>query len=706
MTQPLRFTCKNLTNRMGLGDAAVTALRLLRPTRLFNMTSLPVIARSVCPLDCPDTCALQLTIEDGRLVKLDGQKAHPITRGFACVKMSHYPTRQHHPDRLQTPLRRVGQKGAGKFTPIAWDEALDEIADKLRSIMQEFGPQAILPYHYAGTMGWIERDYPLCFFRGLGACELDQTICATTGAAGWEVNYGPTRVSTPPESVPHARTILLWGINVLRSNSHLTPWLTEARKAGATILHIDPYRNETSRFADEHWQIKVGTDAALALSLAGEIMRLGGEDREYLAAHASGVEAYRSACAAWPPERAAELCGIEPTQITQLAQRICQHPPLYVKVGYGMTRNEGGGNAMRAVSLLPALVGAWKQRGGGGGLTTSGAFTLNKSRYAGAHLLKPDRRHVNQNQLGRVLADREDPIKSLFVFNSNPMAVSPDTSSVAAGLAREDLFTVVLEHFQTDTADYADILLPATTFLEHADLYSAYGHYYVQWAEPVLEPLGQAKPNSWVFKQLAKRMGLVDPVFDWQAEDAARDILSGDQPFAEGITFERLQQERSIRLSLPDDYRPYASGGHHADAKIHFGPPPEQLEFKEQPCETYPYRLISPPGAFVLNSSMGNIAELLKAAGGEPQVLMHPDDAAKCGLRDGSYAELASRQGRITRKVKVTPDARVGTIIAVGLWWPKLAPDRKGLNELTSQDLTDLGAGSLFGNVTVALRSV
>ena len=670
------------------------------------MPALPIITRSVCPLDCPDTCALQLTIEDGRLVKLEGQKEHPITRGFACVKMAHYPTRQHHPDRLHTPLRRVGKKGQGQFEPISWDEALDEIATRLRSVLEQFGADAVLPYHYAGTMGWIERDYPLCFFRGLGACELDQTICATTGAAGWEVNYGPTRVSTPMESVPHARTILLWGINVLRSNSHLTPWLNEARKAGAHILHIDPYRNETSRFADEHWHIKVGTDTALALAIGNEILRLGGEDRDYLAAHASGVDEYRAACAEWPVARAAEYCGIEPSRISAIAQRICAQPPLYVKVGYGMTRNEGGGNAMRAVSLLPALVGAWKHVGGGGGLTTSGAFLLNKSRFTGAHLLKPNRRHVNQNRLGRELANTERPIKALFVFNSNPMAVSPDTSSVSAGLAREDLFTVVLEHFQTDSADYADILLPATTFLEHPDIYSSYGHYHLQWAEPVLEPLGQAKPNSWIFQQLAKRLGLTDEVFSWTAEEMAREVLDTDEPLVKGITFERLQRDRSARLNLPDDYRPYHQGSHHADRKVHFGPPPQQLTFEEQPTTEYPYRMISPPGAFVLNSSMGNIQELLKAAGGEPQVLMHPDDATQCQLADGDYAELCSRQGTITRRVKVTVDARKGTIIAVGLWWPKLAPDRKGLNELTSQELTDLGGGSLFGNVTVSARRV
>lgn len=669
----------------------------------MDKQALPVVVPSVCPLDCPDACALKLTIEDGRLVKLEGQGEHPITRGFACVKMAHYPARQHHADRLLVPLRRVGRKGEGRFEPMSWDAALDEIAERLNKIIAAYGEQAIMPYNYAGTMGWIERDYPLCFFRALGASELDQTICATTGGAAWEANYGPNRLSTPLESIPRARTIVLWGINALRSHSHLAPWLNEARKRGAHILHIDPYRNETSRFADEHWQVRVGTDAALALALGCEIFRLGGEDQNYLAAHGSGVEAYRAACDEWPIDRAAEFCGIAASDIAALAERMCREQPLYIKVGYGMTRNEGGGNALRAITLLPAVLGAWCQSGGGASLSTSGAFALNKSRYMGNHLLKPDRRHVNQNQLGRALADTRAPIKGLFVFNSNPVAVAPDSTSVRAGLGREDLFTVVLEHFQTDTADYADILLPATTFLEHPDIYTAYGHYYLQWAEPVLPPLGECRPNSWVFQQLAQRMGFDDEVFRWSARDMARELLDTDHPHLASITFERLERERSIRLNLPADFRPYSSGSYHADGKVHFAPAPQQQTFVDTPSPEFPYRLISPPGAFTLNSSMGNIAELLKAAGGQPQILVHPDDAAASGLTDGGLASVRSQRGSITRRIKVTTDARPGTVIAVGLWWPKLAPDGKGLNELTSQDLTDLGEGSLFGNATVAL---
>ncbi len=668
--------------------------------------SLPVVLPSVCPLDCPDACSLQLTIDQGKLVKLEGTREHPITRGFACVKMAQYPKRQHHVDRLQRPLKRVGPKGAGQFEPTTWNEALDDIANRLKGIVQQYGEHSVLPYHYAGTMGWIQRDYPLTFFRALGACELDQTICATTGTAAWEMNYGPVRLSTPLESIPQARTIVLWGINILRSHSHMAPWVNEARRAGAHVLHIDPYRNETSRFADEHWQIRVGTDAALALAIGNELLQRGAEETEYVSQHAQGLEEYRQACAQWPIDRAAQYCGIAKEPILALVDRMCELRPTFIKVGYGMTRNEGGGNALRAVTLLPALLGDWCRVGGGASLSTSGAFTLNKSRYSGAHLLKPGRRHVNQNHLGRTLADQQKPIKSLFVFNTNPMAVAPDTNSVRSGLMRDDLFTVVLEHFQTDTADYADYLLPATTFLEHADLYSSYGHYHLQWSDAVLPPLGECKPNSWVFQQLAQRMGFEDEVFQWGAEDIGRDLLNSSSPFLAGITFDRLQRERSIRLNLGDDFRPYCNGSSHSHKKICFSPAPQQVDFSEQPGEEYPLRLISPPGAFLLNSSMGNIEELLKAAGGEPAILVHPDDAAQASLANGDYAMIHSAQGSIRRRIEVTADARLGTAIAVGLWWPKLAPDRKGLNELTSQELTDLGEGSLFGNTVVRLERV
>jgi anaerobic selenocysteine-containing dehydrogenase len=662
------------------------------------------VLQSVCPLDCPDTCSLEVTFDGDRMVKLTGSD-HPITRGFACVKMAKYPLRQERADRLLVPQKRVGRKGDGRFEPITWDDALDQIALRTRQNIDSFGPQSVLPFSYAGTMGLIERDYPLAFFRALGASELDWTICSMTGSAGWEANYGPQKLSVAPEDVVHSRLIVLWGINVLRSNCHLVPFLKEARHRGARIVHIDPYRNETSRFADQHWQVAVGSDAALALAIGGVILDAGLEDKSYLDSYANDLADYHQQCDSWSPERAATLCGIHADSIRELALAIGREPATFIKVGYGMTRNEGGGNAIRAITLLPALTGAWQNLGGGAALSTSGAFGLNTKRFSGADLIKPNCRVINQNHLGESLLTAQPPISTLFVFNSNPAAVAPDSSAVLRGLAREDLFTIVMDHFQTDTADYADILLPATTFLEHPDIYTAYGHYYLQWAEPVVNPRGQCKPNSWVFQQLAKRLSLTDEVLSWTTDQIATELLNSNHPHVCGITLEQLKAQRSIRIRLPDAFRPYANGSHFPDRKIRFTPAPEQIEFKVQPTDQYPLRLISPPGAFILNTSMGNIEELLKAAGGEPTILIHPDDAADANLNHGQRARIVSPNGSIVRKLLVTSDARQGVAIAVGQWWPKLAPDKKSLNELTSQELTDLGGGSLFGNAVVRIEA-
>ncbi len=662
------------------------------------------ILPSVCALDCPDACSLKITVEDGRVVKLEGDDQHAYTQGFACVKTVHYPERQERDDRILNPLRRVGRKGSGQFEPTTWDEALDEIAARMRRILDTNGPQAILPYCYSGTLGQVEGAHALAFFRALGALELDQTICATTGSAGWEANYGPNKLGPDPEDVIHSQMILLWGINVVRSNSHLVPFLKEAKRRGATIVHIDPYRNETSRLADEHWQIRVGTDAALALAMGGEILRRHWQDVDFLDQHAVGLDEYRQACEEWPLAKAAAYCGVPLDRLESIAEAFAKSESSFIRVGYGLTRNEGGGNAMRAISLLPTLIGAWKHVGGGAMLSTSGGFALNRTRCGGRHLIRPDVRHVNMNCLASELERPEQPIKSLVVFNSNPAAVAPDSNRVRAGLAREDLFTVVLEHFQTDTADYADFVLPATTFLEHADLYTAYGHYYLQWAEPVVPPRGQARSNTQIFAELAKRLGLTDETIYWPADRVARELLDSNHSYLNGITFERLQNERSIKLALPQPYLPYASGSNFEDRKIRFSPPPQQLLFEEQPTAEFPYRLISPPGAFIVNTTMGNIESLLKAAGGQPQIIVHSDDAAIVGIRSGDMVRISSRQGSILRQARVGNESLPGVVIALGQWWPKLAPDGKSLNDLTSERLTDLGGGSTFGNPVVRLE--
>jgi anaerobic selenocysteine-containing dehydrogenase len=662
------------------------------------------VLSSVCALDCPDACSLDITVDGDQVVQLAGNRDHPITRGFACAKMVRYPQRQEQHDRLLHPMRRSGPKGSGQFEQTTWDEALDSIASRLKTILQTHGAQSVLPYAYGGTMGVIQSQAPLGFFRAIGALELDQTICAATGGAAWEANYGPNKIGTDPEDLEQTKLIILWGINALRSNSHFAPVVNAARKHGCKVLHIDPYRNETSRFADDHWQIKVGTDAALALAFGNEIIRNHWHDQSYLSEFAFGFEDYQTACDEWPLERAAEYCDLPLDQLRRVVQQYASGETSYIKVGYGLTRNEGGGNALRAITLLPALIGAWKKPGGGACLSTSGAFGLNNRRVRGDHLLKSGVRHVNMTLLASELESQR--LKGLFVFNSNPAAVAPDSSRIRAGLAQEDLFTVVLEHFQTDTADYADCLLPATTFLEHTDVYTSYGHYHLQYSEPVVPARGQARSNHWFFIELARRMGLTHESLYWDTRRIVEELVDSNNPRLAGISADRLMQERSIKLQLPKPFLPYSDGSHFADKKIRFSPAPKQLQFEVQPTEEFPLRLISPPGAFILNTSMGNVPSVIKMAGGEPQVVLHPADADKVGVADGDHVEVISDSGSIVRKAIVSTDAKEGVLVALGQWWPKLAPDKKGLNDITNERLTDLGGGSTFGNPVVRVTKV
>ncbi len=663
--------------------------------------------RLTCPLDCPDACSLLVTVEGDRLVKVEGDPDHPVTQGFACVKTYRYPERQHHPLRPLYPMRRKGPKGSGAWERITWDEALDAIAERLKAVLDTYGGEAVLPYHYAGTMGLVEQQHPLAFFRAIGASELDETICATAGAAGWEAAYGTPRYGVDPEDVPHARFVILWGINSLATHSHLTPKLKAARKNGARIVHIDPYENKTSRFADEHIKIRPGTDAALAYALAHVIFAEGLEDRAYLERAARGVAAFRAAAMEWPPERAERVTGVPAETIRRLAREFAAARASFVRVGYGMTRHPGGASALRAVVLLPALIGAWQYPGGGALLTTSGAFPLNRARLGGAHLLtdppapkgylrpNPRARHVNMNRLATALNALDDPpIKVLFVFNSNPLVVAPNTNGVRKGLLREDLFVVVLEQAMTETAQYADILLPATTFLEHPDLYAAYGHYYLSWNDPVLEPAGEARPNTWVFRELARRLGLEEETLYWDAERVARSLLDTDHPWLEGITLERLRREGFVRLNLPRPFLPFKDGANTPSGRIAFDPPPPVILTEPEP--EYPLILLTPPAHAFLNTTYGHLERLVAAEGGEPVLWMHPADAEARGLVDGQLVRIRSRHGAVVRRLKVTEAPIPGTVVLEGTWWGVWAPDREPINVLTGEHLTDMGGGSTF----------
>ncbi len=670
------------------------------------MTALPSPAsRDVlltCPLDCPDACRLKVTLETGedgveRMAKVGGDPDHVTTRGFACAKTVHYPARQNHPDRPLYPMKRID----GQLTRVSWEQALDEIAANLKGILERSGPNAILRYNYAGTMGLREGTHVHSFFRSLGACELDETICASAGTEAWNLGYGP-RYGVDMRDVPHARVVVLWGINSLSTNSHLTPWLTQARKSGARIWHIDPYRNRTSRFADTHLKVNPGTDTALALGLAREIVAQGWHDAEYIAQATQGFGDYRQAAEPYTLARTAELTGLSVPEIAKLARSMGQSGPTYIRVGYGMTRHENGGTALRAVSLLPAVTGDWRRRGGGCTLSTSGAFALNRSHLGAAHLVKPDARHVNMNELGSALAP-EAGIEALFVYNTNPAVVAPDSSRVRAGMARQGLMMVVLEQAMTETALLADYLLPATTFAEHADLYTSYGHHSLGYNPATLEAPGEARPNSWVFAELGKRLGLDTPELYWSMDELMAALLDTTHPYLAGVTPERLKAEGSVPLNLPDEFLPYAHGAGTPSGKVMFTPVPEYVPVQAQLTPEYSLRLITPPAHHFMNSTYGNVPFLNRAEGKEPQVMVHPQDAKAAGVRHGGYATLASEQGQVRRRVRVTEDVQPGVLVVEGTWWGLSAPDGESINTLTAQTLTDLGGGSTFHNTRVRL---
>ena len=700
--------------------------------------------RSTCPLDCPDACSLVLTIdpEANRLLKVEGDLDHPVTQGFACVKTYRYPERNHHENRPLYPLKRVGPKGSGEFKRVNWDEALDDIAARLKEIIDTHGPEAVLPYHYAGTMGFHQYEHPLAFFRAIGASALDTTICSTAGAAAWEASYGVPRYGTDPEDVPSAKFIFLWGINSLHTNTHLTPFLKEARHNGAKIVHIDPYESLTSRFADEHVKLRPGTDAALAYAIARVIVDNGLHDEAYIQRATRGFEEFMEVAQEWTLERTEAITGVSAATIERLALEFARARASFIRTGYGMTRHPGGAAALRAVILLPALIGAWQYPGGGALLTTSGAFPLNRKYLGGRHLIErdvegrasrvegknkvlaldarpkgversasttldyfqpnPAVRHINMNQLGTALTRLEPPLRAMFVFNSNPLVVAPSTGLVRQGMMREDLFTVVLEQAMTETAQLADYVLPATTFLEHPDFYTAYGHHYLSWNEAVLKPQGEARSNTQVFAELAKRLDLQEPTLYWSAEDLAESLLDTEHPWLEGITLERLKSEGYVRLNTPRAFLPFKDGANTVSGRVLFSPPPAVI--LTEPEDDYPLILMTPPAKHFLNSTYGHVERLVDGEGGEPRLLGHPSDAAPRGIGDGAQVRIRSRHGEVVRRAKLSDAPMPGTVVLEGTWWERRAPDGKGINWLTGEHLTDMGAGSTFHSNAVRLE--
>ena len=696
------------------------------PSVLSNPAALATQVRGACPHDCPDTCSLLTTVENGIATKVQGNPDHPQTAGVLCNKVSRYAERTYHPERLLQPMRRTGPKGAGQFEPVSWETALADIATRLKTIAAR-NPEAIVPYSYAGTMGQVQGESMAGrFFNKLGASFLDRTICSTAGGEGFTQTLGG-KVGMRVEFFAEAKLIIIWGSNSIGSNLHFWRYAQQAKRDGARLICIDPRRSETAEKCHEHIALLPGTDAALALALMHELIRHDWLDHDYIARHTVGWErsddsdGLRERALQWSPERAAEVCGIPVQQIKNLARDYGQcntrKQPAAIRLNYGMQRVRGGGNAARAVACLPALIGAWRHRAGGVLLSSSGQFPVDKAALQRPELLVGRTpRTINMITIGNDLLAESSPafgpkIEALIVYNSNPVAVAPESGKVVQGFAREDLFTVVLEHFQTDTADYADYLLPATTQLEHWDTHSAYGHTDALLNRPAIAPLGQAKPNTQIFRELAAHMGFTEPCFLDSDETLCR------ATFGDKIDFNELLTKGFATLKLPD--APFADGQFPTPSgKCEFfsarlqaqgldGLPDHVPNFEAAGTSAaFPLAMISPPARNFLNSSFVNVKSL-RDIEGDPVLEMHALDAAARGIKSGDVVKVFNPRGDYLVKAEVSERARPGVVNGMGIWWRKLGLAGTNVNQLTSQHLTDLGRGPVFYDclVEVALAT-
>jgi anaerobic selenocysteine-containing dehydrogenase len=683
----------------------------------------PTQVLGACPHDCPDTCSMVTTVVGGIAIKVQGNPAHPQTDGALCNKVSRYTERTYHPERLLYPLKRVGPKGAGQFERVSWDTALQDIAARLQAIAGRSpeAAQAILPYSYAGTMGLVQGEsLSARFFNRLGASQLDRTICSNAGGEGVIHTLGG-KVGMRVEFFAESKLILIWGSNSITSNLHFWRYAQIAKRNGAKLICIDPRRSETADKCHEHLAPLPGTDSALVLALMHELITHDWLDHDYLAQHTLGWDLLRARALQWTPERAAKVCGLQPEQIRALARdygaSVASQAPTAIRMNYGLQRVRGGGNAVRLIACLPALTGAWRQRAGGVLLSSSGMFPVQR-----AALQRPDLRPasnnaprtINMTTIGDDLLRPTSPnfgpaIEALVVYNSNPVAIAPESAKVVQGFTRDDLFTVVLEHFQTDTADYADYLLPATTQLEHWDVHASYGHTDALLNRPAIAPLGEAKTNTQIFRELAQRMGFTDPCFD---DD---DVTLCRTAYGDAVDFEVLLDKGFA--TLPGAQAPFAQGQFPTPSgKCEFfserlvalgldGLPDYIPNYESFNSSTlYPLAMISPPARNFLKSSFVNVKSL-RDIEGEPMLEMHADDAATRGLQSGAVVRVFNQRGVYRCKVQISMRARPGVVNGLGIWWRKLGLDGTNVNQLTSQKLTDLGRAPTFYDCLVQVEA-
>jgi anaerobic selenocysteine-containing dehydrogenase len=670
---------------------------------------------AACPHDCPDTCAMRVTVQGGRVLRIQGDPEHTTTQGALCTKVSRYAERSYDAERVLHPLKRVGPKGARRFERVSWDTALADIAARLQAIAAR-NAEAIVPYSYAGTMGLLQGEGMAArFFNRLGASLLDRTICSMAGGEALAATYGG-KVGMHMRFFGESRLIVIWGSNSIASNLHFWTLAQQAKRAGAKLVCIDPRRTETADKCHQHIALLPGTDGALALGLMQELIVSDRLDHDYIERHVDGFAALRERALEWPAERAAAVCGITADEVRGLAHDLASVKPAAIRLNYGMQRVHGGGNATRLIALLPCLGGAWRHRAGGLLLSSSGWFVP----YKNPALQRPDLlagrqpRTINMSTIGDDLLREASPgfgpkIEALIVYNSNPVAVAPESKKVVAGFARDDLFTVVLEHFMTDTADLADYVLPATTQLEHLDVHTTYGHTDVMFNEPAIAPIGESRPNTQIFRDLAARMGFTDACFDDDDEALARQAIDHQRL---GTSFEALRERGWAALPLPD--APFADGGFlTANGRVQIDVPglgvPDHVPNYESVASNpalaarFPLAMISPPARNFLNSSFVNV-QSLRSIEGEPLLEIDAADAAARGIQSGALVRVFNERGEYRCKAEVSARARPGVVNGLGVWWRKFGVAGTNVNELTHQRLTDIGRAPAFYDCLVQVE--
>ncbi|WP_343528955.1 molybdopterin oxidoreductase family protein [Sphingomonas sp.] len=696
-----------------------------------------------CPQDCPDTCSMIYGVSGGKVLSVKGNPDHPFTRGRLCAKVNNYQDKVNSPDRVLYPLLRTGPKGSGKFRQISWSEALTRVATEWKRIIAEHGASAILPYSYLGTQGILNGlTVGDALFSKMGATVSERTFCDSGACTAYTMTIGHT-AGVDPESFVHSRYIVLWACNTLTTNSHHWPFIEEARKRGAKVVVIDPYRSRTARMADVHVPIRPGTDGALAMGIIHLLFRDGLIDRDYVENYTVGAAELEQRANDYPPELVAEITGLPVETIKELAEGLAKTQPSVIRIGVAIERQTGGGQAVRAISCIPALVGSWRKPGGGLLQLPLWVFPVNWGAFMRPDLIPEEPQVLNQWKLGAALTGEmalKTPIKSLMVYNANPVVMIPEQANVVRGLEREDLFTVVSDHFLTDTARYADIVFPATTQAEQEDIMFSWGHFYLSYNNPAVAPLGEAVPNTELFRRLAAAMGFDDPVFRRSDKEQIAEALDWTAPVMDGITLERLKRDGYARLNLPsaDDYAPHAKGnfptpsgkcelkssiaekgnfvvalfrqgydgqqsGEPVDPLPHYIPPRESRETNAELAAKYPLSLITPKSHAFLSSSFGNLPQQRRQAG-EQAVTLHPDDATLRGISSGDRIRVHNDRGAFEALAIVSDDIRAGVVVAPVGYWRSLARGNATVHALTSTRYADLGNAPTFSDNLVAVE--